>query len=107
MPYKVIHINKESEIGFPVEKFSELYSELKGNTDKEAYVALTHDSDWCLSVNPFGLLMWENNFGPIEDSWYMENVGEKTVIKLWLLLAVGKIDEIKNQPWLKGDPLYG
>ncbi len=105
MPYMVIHIDGTHEVNFPAERFSELISEVDCAQDEELYVALTHDSEWSLSVNKNGLLIWENNFGKLEESWYLQQTEKKQIIDLWKSLADGKIEEIKKKPWLKGDPL--
>ncbi len=107
MAYLVVHKSGNNESNYPPDKLDKLLSELDGVADVEAYVALTHESEWSLSINPFGLLVWENNFGELDDSWHMENVEKKQVLKLWRLLAEGKVDEIQNEQWIKGDPLYG
>lgn len=67
MAYMVIHLSGNNEESYPLERLGELLAELDGNEDEEAYVALTHESEWCLSANPFGLLMWENNFSDITE----------------------------------------
>jgi hypothetical protein len=107
MAYMIIHVSGKNESNYPLDDLSIILSELEGSSDEEAYVALTHESEWCLSVNPFGLLMWENNFSELEDSWHMENITEEKVLKLWRLLAKGEIEKIQRKPWIKGDPIYG
>lgn len=107
MAYMVIHLSGNNEESYPLERLGELLAELDGNEDEEAYVALTHESEWCLSANPFGLLMWENNFSDITESWYMENVSKEFIISLWSQLAIGEIEEVKQNAWMPGDPIYG
>ncbi len=107
MAYMVVHLAGNNEIEFPLDKLPILHSELNGIQDREAYVAVTHESEWCLSINPFGLLIWENNRSDLEGSWYQEEVSKDLVLDLWKLLSEGNIKEIQNQSWLKGDPIYG
>ncbi|MGS2723395.1 hypothetical protein ACVBEJ_06585 [Porticoccus sp. GXU_MW_L64] len=107
MAYMVIHIEGNNEEAYPLEKLPTLYSELEGIEDAESYVALTHESEWCLSAYANGTLVWENNFSELDESWYMEGVPEQKVIELWSLLASGNIDLIKQQTWQLGDPVYG
>lgn len=102
----VVHQSGETEIDYPLENLTTLLNELNGIEDEMAQVALTHQSDWCLSINPQGLLMWENNILPLEYCWYMEGVSQEKVVALWHLLAQGEIDKIKQENWIEGDPLF-
>ena len=69
------------------------------SNDKEhPDVALTHESGWCLSAFPSGLLVWENdeiNSGPR----HMKAVPREEVLRLWLQLARGEIGTIEAEPW--------
>ncbi len=103
----VIHIDQSHSVDYPIDKFPKLLSELDGEIDIEKYVALTHESEWCLSVAPNNLLILNNNFDELDDSWYMENVANENIIKLWCLLAIGNVDKIKAEQWIYGDPIFG
>lgn len=43
-----------------VDRLRAVLAELDANDDEHPDVALTHESDWCLSAFPSGLLIWEN-----------------------------------------------
>ena len=45
MAYMVVHLAGNNEIEFPLDKLPILYSDLDGIQDREAYVALTHESE--------------------------------------------------------------
>lgn len=107
MSYMVIHKNESHSENYPLQDLANVLSELEGETDIEQYVALAHESDWCLSVSPNNIVVWENNLGDLTDTWYMRNVPQAKIISLWTLLAQGDIEEIKKENWVVGDPIFG
>jgi len=48
----VVHKDCSKTVKFPLERLSVLLAELVVEVDIEKYVALTHDSESCLSVSP-------------------------------------------------------
>ncbi len=77
-------------------------AELDGYTDDEhPDVSLTHESEWCLSAFPDGLLVWEI----AEESGvprHMSGVPRSEVRRLWAALARGDLAEVNAQPWRQG-----
>lgn len=107
MSYMVIHKDKTHSENYPINQLANVLAELEGENDIEKYVALTHKSDWCLSVSPNKILVWENNLSDLSETWYMKDVPHSKILQLWTLLASGNIEEIKHEEWLLGDPIFG
>ncbi len=83
-----------------VDRMRAILVELGANDDEHQDVALTHDSEWCLSAFPSGLLIWEN----LEqgEPRHMNGITRERVLALWLKLAQGQLDYIEAEPWLAG-----
>ena len=90
------------ESNVSVERMRELLTSLDDIEDKEhPDVSLTHNSGWCLSAFPGGLLVWEN-VEASTDPKYMRDVPQEKVLELWSKLAQGDIDAISSEPWVDG-----
>ena len=107
MKYMIIHMNGRNTVNYPLDKLAKVMKELDKAQDIESCVALTHESEWCLSMHPEGYVLWENNMADLDECWYMEDVSEEKSIELWKMLAKGEVEEIKNEAWIEGDPIYG
>ena len=101
MAYWVNHLMGESSIDFPLESLPALYDELSNSDSENTDVALTHESEWCLSAFASGLLVWENVAGEGEPK-HLKRVAKEKVIELWALLSKGSISDIDNEQWLPG-----
>lgn len=68
--------------------------------DEHPDVSLTHESGWCLSAFPSGLLVWEH----LDENAprHMHDVPRETVRRLWLALAVGDLATIEREHWAPG-----
>jgi hypothetical protein len=66
-------------------------------------VSLTHESEWCISVFGSGLAVLEN-VETGEGPWHMQDVSSEVALQLWLMLAAGQIEQLRNKQWL---PSYG
>ena len=85
----------------PIARLRELLQSLDIDDKEHPDVALTHESGWCLSAFPSGLLVWENdetNSGPR----HMKAVPREEVLRLWLELAQGDIATIESESWKSG-----
>ncbi|MBV1776850.1 hypothetical protein KSF73_14125 [Burkholderiaceae bacterium DAT-1] len=101
MSYWVNHLMGDSDEHFPFASLSDLYDELQNADGEHTDVSLSHESEWCLSSFSSGLLVWENVAGD-DDPKHMRNVPKDKVIKLWILLSRGELDEIDKENWLPG-----
>ncbi|MGF1733619.1 hypothetical protein [Photobacterium kasasachensis] len=101
MSYWVNHLMGNSDIEYPLEFLSSLYSELSDTNDEHADVSLTHDTEWCISAFASGLVIWENVSGQGEPK-HMKNISKEKLLSLWHELAVGNISKIEQEPWLLG-----
>lgn len=85
----------------PVARLRELLQSLEIDDKEHPDVALMHESGWCLSAFPSGLLVWENdeaNSGPR----HMKAVPREEVLRLWLRLAQCDIATVEAEPWHTG-----
>ena len=78
----------------------EVLSELQAVDDEHPCVALSHESEWCLSAYPCGLLVFEN----LEEGEprHLDDVSGERVLALWTLLAQGRLSELEREPWIPG-----
>ncbi|MGP3976706.1 hypothetical protein ACTWQF_22380 [Streptomyces sp. 8N114] len=66
-------------------------------------VSLSHESGWTLSAFRSGLLWWEliadagDDDGPAPGA--LRGVPREEVLRLFSLLAAGRIDQIESLPW--------
>ena len=87
----------------PIERLRELLQSLDAEDYEHPDVALTHDSEWCLSAYRSGLLVWENlNEAGSFSAWHMTFVPREKVLELWLKLAQGDLAAVQAEPWLPG-----
>ena len=63
-------------------------------------VAVSHESEWCISVSRGGYVIFEH----LEDGGerHMRDVPEAKIIELWTRLSEGDITTIEQEPWIPG-----
>lgn len=63
-------------------------------------VAVSHESEWCISVSRGGYVVFEH----LEDGGerHMRDVPATRIIDLWSRLARGDIASIESEPWSPG-----
>jgi hypothetical protein len=69
--------------------------------DREhADVAVTHESEWCLSTAGNGRVVFEN----LEDGHprHLIGVDDARLLELWVALAHGNFDRLEREPWQPG-----
>ena len=79
----------------------QLLSSLSSNDTEHPDVALSHESEWCISVFSSGRVVFEN-LETGEGPWHLTNKSPADALQLWKLLATGQIAELKKQSWLPG-----
>jgi len=88
----------------PVERLRELLQSLDIEDREHPDVAVKHETEWCLSAFPSGLLVWEA-LEETEDGsapMHMKGVPREKVLELWLKLASGDIAAVEAEPWIPG-----
>ena len=103
MGFHLTHRYGATESNPPLSKLTELYAELEDKDEEHPDVAVTHESEWCLSAYPNGSVVWEN----LEDGnhpRYMKTVSKEKLLELWTKLAKGDIASINTEPWTEGYP---
>jgi hypothetical protein len=86
----------------PGERLRELLQSLDIEDGEHPDVALRHETEWCLSVFPSGLLVWENVEDTDDRPRHMKGVPREKVLALWLDLARGNVAAVEAEPWLPG-----
>ena len=84
----------------PIERLRELLQSLEIEDKEHPDIALTHETGWCLSAFPSGLLVWENE--EADAPRHMKGVPREHVFVLWLKLAQGDIAAVEAEPWQPG-----
>lgn len=79
-----------------------LLAELRERPDDAEHgnVALTHESEWCISVSRGGHVIFEN----LEDGGerHLTGVSDAQVLLMWADLAAGRIAKLQELPWKPG-----
>ena len=82
--------------------FRDFLLELGEDPEDEEHisVAVTHESEWCLSAFRGGYVIFEH----IENGGerHMQGVSNDRIIQLWTCLANGDIHIIEQAPWCPG-----
>lgn len=102
MGYRVTHRTGEMENDAPLEKLESLLDELASGDAEHPDVAVTHESEWCLSVSRSGFVVLEHleegepkHLGPVE---------RRTALELMSAVAEGRIDDLSALAWKPGYP---
>ena len=62
---------------------------------------LADENGWTVSAFNSGVVILENPETG-EGPWHMRGISKPEVVRLWNLLASGKLDEIRLSPWVSG-----
>ena len=102
MSFHVTHRYGATESDPPLSSLSSLLRELDDRPEDTEHgeVAVTHESEWCLSVSRGGYVVFEHleNGG----ARHMRAVPAEKIIDLWLRLARGDIASIEAESWRVG-----
>jgi hypothetical protein len=85
-----------------VGRLRELLQSLDIDDEEHPDVALKHETEWCLSAFPSGLLIWENVEAEESNPRHMPCVPREKVLDLWVKLAQGDVAAVEAEPWLRG-----
>jgi hypothetical protein len=100
----VFHLTErwgESHPNAPIEMMRQALTTLEVEDQEHPDVSLTHESGWCLSAFPSGLLIWEN-VETDDEPRHMAGVPRAQVLELWQALAQGDIERVDSEPWSAG-----
>src|SRR5687768_12293784 len=97
------HVNRrwgDADDDPPVERMREALAELDVEDSEHPDVALIHESGWCLSAYPSGLVVW-GHLGRQEDR-HIRGISRERVLELWLKLSRGEIEAVEREAWQTG-----
>ena len=99
MSYSITHRYGSMDSEPPLSVLPALLAELKGRRDDTEHgsVALTHESEWCISVARGGHVIFEN----LEDgrAGHLTGIPDAQVLEMWADLAAGRIAKLQELPW--------
>ncbi len=100
------HVNRrwgDADDNPSIEQMREALAELDIEDIEHPDVALIHESGWCLSAYPSGLLIWENLAGDPGKPRHMRGVSRERVLELWQRLSRGELSTIESELWRAGN----
>lgn len=102
MSFIITHRYGAMDADPPLEQLPLLLAELGSRPDDTEHgsVALTHESDWSLSVARGGYVILEHLENGGER--HMHGVSSEEILRMWALLAAGHIDELTSMAWRPG-----
>lgn len=102
MTFTVTHRYGNMDREPPVESFAALLDELRDRPDDAEHgaVAVTHDSEWSISVARGGYVIMEH----LEEGGerHMLGVSDAEILRMWHLLAAGEMGPLEALPWQPG-----
>jgi putative hemolysin len=102
MAFHVTHRYGAMESNPPLSSLPSLLRELddRSQDTEHGSVAVSHESEWCISVSRGGYVTFEH----LEDGGerHMRGVPDAKIIDLWSRLARGDIASIESEPWRPG-----
>ena len=100
MAYHVTHANAAMESSSPLSALPALLDELAMADAEHGNIALTHESEWCISVSRSGRVTLEH----LEEGspQHMRGVPRQKLLDLLARLAHGEVASVRAEPWRPG-----
>jgi hypothetical protein len=102
MSFTITHRYGSMDRDPPLDQLPTLLAELDDRPEDTEHgsVALTHESEWCLSVARGGYVILEHLENGGER--HMRSVQTDDIIRMWQLLASGRIADLEAMAWVLG-----
>ena len=102
MSYFITHRYGNMDREPPLAKLPALLDALRSRPEDTEHgsVALTHESEWCISVSRGGYVIFENLESGGEK--HLDGVPDDQVLRMWAYLAEGNIEQLHSLPWKPG-----
>ena len=102
--FSLTHRYGSMEPGNANSDFLALLRELEDRPEDTEHgtVAVTHESEWSLSVSRGGYIAFENLEADAGTERHMDAVPAPRILELWRHLAEGNLAAIEQEPWLSG-----
>jgi hypothetical protein len=102
MSYSITHRYGNMDPEPPITVLPSLLAELRERPEDTEHgsVALTHESEWCMSVSYGGHVIFENLESGGER--HLAGVSDAQILLMWEDLAAGRIAKLQELPWVPG-----
>ncbi len=102
MSFTITHRYGSMDRDPPLTELPRLLQELRERPEdtEHSSVAVTHESEWSMSVSRGGYVVLENLESGGER--HMLNVQEHEILRMWQLLAAGNVAQLESLPWQPG-----
>ena len=102
MAFHIIHRFGNMDGPQDIADLRDLLSELEEDPEDEEHtsVAVSHESEWCLSAFHGGYVIFEHLENGGER--HMRGISDDQIIQLWTCLAMGDIQTIEQASWTPG-----
>jgi hypothetical protein len=100
MAFHITHSDGSMGSCPPLSVLPSLLDELLLADDEHGNIALTHESEWCISVSPSGHVLFEN----LEqgEPRHLRQASREKILDLWARLARGDIESLETEAWVPG-----
>lgn len=104
MAFNLTHRYGSMDKGDADSDFAALLRELDDRPEDAEHgsVAVTHESEWSLSVSRGGYITFENLEADAGGERHMEQVAQDKILELFRHLAEGNLAAIEQEPWQPG-----
>lgn len=104
MAFNLTHRYGSMDPGGSYSDFLALLCELEDRPEDTEHcsVAVTHESEWSLSVSRGGYIIFENLEAEAGGERHMDEVPVSKILELFRHLAEGNLAAIEQEPWLPG-----
>ena len=102
MSYHVTHWTGKAEHDYPVSGFGDLLDELTKADAEHPDIAVTHESEWSVTVYRTGYVVLENL--EAGEPFHLGQLDRNAMLQLMVAIAEGRIDDVRAKPWVAGYP---
>ena len=101
MGYGIRHLDGSSDDDVPTSSFEPLYDELlRADGEHNDVAVIDDDTGWCITAYPSGLVIFQCLANGT--AFHMHEIKKPQVIQMWMQLARGALDNVRELPWKEG-----
>jgi hypothetical protein len=87
---------------YPVDGFGDLLDELLNADPEHPDIAVTHESEWSVTVYKSGFVVLENL--EEREPFHLGPLDRNATLDLMVAIAAGRIDDVRAKAWVAGYP---